>query len=172
MSGCTFLKDIYGILWLFRRHIWVGVTIQSIFGGWVGVGVCGWVFEMIKPIKNLFHFIRCCCYCWYQIFNKKLIITQNSTHYKEFITVLVSLYLRMKKSSYITFFLLYIAHLLILCVISLRDSALTHSPSGKELNFFSQKVLRFSWHCTLLYQFHFFFHQMSLRRSTSSLTFW
>ena len=139
---------------------------------WVGVTGCGWVVEMVKPIRNLFHFFRCCRYCWYQIFNKKLIITRNSTHYKEFITVLVSLYLRMKKNSYITFFLLYVTRLLILCVISLSDSALTHSPSGKEPNFSSQKDFHFSWHWTLSYQFHFIFRQMSLRRSTSLLTLW
>ena len=172
MEYCDCLEDIFGWVWLFTAHLWVGLTIQSIFGGWVGVAGCGWVVELIEPIRNLFHFIRCCCYCWYQIFNKKLIITRNWTHYKEFITVLVSLYLRMKKSSYITFFLLYVVHLLILCVISLWDSALTHSPPGKNLNFSSQKVFSFPWHCTLSYQFHFFFCQMSLRRSTSSLTLW
>ena len=33
MSGCTFLKDIYGWVWLFRRHFWVGVTVYSAFMG-------------------------------------------------------------------------------------------------------------------------------------------
>ena len=58
MSGCTFLKDIYGWLWLFRRYFWVGVTVYSTFMGgcdclehfygcgwvWVDVGGCGQVW--------------------------------------------------------------------------------------------------------------------------------
>ena len=36
---------------------------------------------------------------WFQTFNKKIIPTRNSTHYKEFITVFTNLYLRVKKLS-------------------------------------------------------------------------
>ena len=58
--------------------------------------------------KTLFSFFHSLCIylfiylfihllIWFQTFNKKLIPTQNSTHYKEFITVFTNLYLRVKK---------------------------------------------------------------------------
>ena len=142
-------------------------------------------------IRNFFLFFHCCCCCRCQTFNKKFIIMQNSTHYKEFITVLVSLYLRIKILSYIvtyiklhqrrfytytfhtlcfiSFFCLVVI-LLILCVISIWDSAPAHSPPCKELNLSSQVDPCFSWHCTLSYQFHFILHHLSLRCSTNLLT--
>ena len=74
MSGCIFLKDIYGWVWLFKRLLWVGVTVYSTSMserdclehfyrwmwvvesgcGWVWVGMtgCGWVSKMLKPIMN------------------------------------------------------------------------------------------------------------------------
>ena len=56
------------------------------------------------------------------------------------------------------------------CVISLWDSATVHSPYGKELNPFSQKVSRFPGRCALAYKFHFMLHHPSLGLSNSSLT--
>ena len=44
MGGCTFLEDIYGWVWLFRTHFWVGVAVYSTF-----MGGCGWVCKMVKP---------------------------------------------------------------------------------------------------------------------------
>ena len=66
MSGCTFLKDIYGWVWLFGKRLWVGVSLYRIFVAgcdslehfygwvwvcvtgfgwvWLGVGGCGWVW--------------------------------------------------------------------------------------------------------------------------------
>ena len=92
----------------------------------------------------------------------------NPTHYKEFITVFINLYLRMKKLSYIfsctkqdvyTFlfvsFVCLVVILHILCVIPHWDSAIAHSPSGKKLNPSSQENARFSGRCTLAYNFHF-----------------
>ena len=60
--------------------------------------------------------------------------------------------------------------LLILCVIPLWESATAHSPSGKELNPFSQEDARFSGRCTLAYNFHFILRHHSLGLSNSSLT--
>ena len=72
MGGCTFLeyiywwvgvcdclKHIYEWVYLFRRLLWVGVTVYSILwvvvGGcdwvWVDVTGCGWVGKMVKPEK-------------------------------------------------------------------------------------------------------------------------
>ena len=132
-------------------------------------------------IRQVFTSSRCCCCCWYHPFNKKLFITRNSTHYKELVTVLVRNYLTMKRFSYIlTYIKLYQTRfytflfnfllLIIICVISLWDSAPTYSPPRKELKSSSQKDACFSWHCTLSYQFHFILRHLSLRRSTSLIT--
>ena len=104
---------------------------------------------------------------WFQTFNKKLIPTQNSTHYKEFITVFTNLYLRVKKLfctsscinqdftlSFSISFVIILAILLILCIISPWVSASVHSPSVKELNPPSPlEDARFSIRCTLAYKF-------------------
>ena len=56
------------------------------------------------------------------------------------------------------------------CVISLRDSAIAHSPSGKELNLSSQNDARFSGLCTFTYNFHVILLHPSLGLSNSLLT--
>ena len=56
------------------------------------------------------------------------------------------------------------------CVIPLWDSAITHSPFGKELNPCSQEDTRFSGRCTLAYKFYLALRHPSLGLSNSSLT--
>ena len=38
MGECDCLEDFYGWVLLFTAHLWVGVTVYSIF-----MGGCGWV---------------------------------------------------------------------------------------------------------------------------------
>ena len=56
------------------------------------------------------------------------------------------------------------------CVIPLWDSAITHSPFGKELNPCSQEDTRFSGRRTLAYKFYLALRHPSLGLSNSSLT--
>ena len=67
-------------------------------------------------------------------------------------------------------FVCLVVTLLLLCIISLWDSAPAHSTSGKELNPSSQEDARFSGRCTSAYNFNFIQCHPSLGLSNSSLT--
>ena len=91
MSGCTFLKDIYGWVWFFGKLLWVGVSVYRIFVGacdslehfygWVWVGVtgcdwvwvsvtgCGWVGKMVKPILFTYFTNKNLCLSFFLIKN-------------------------------------------------------------------------------------------------------
>ena len=72
--------------------------------------------------------------------------------------------------SFSIFFVCHAVILLIPCVIPLWDSAVGHSPYGKELNPSCQEDAHFSGRCTLAYNFHFMLRHPSLGLSNSSLT--
>ena len=120
-------------------------------------------------MKNKTFLSFCLSFFGYLSLNKKPISTRYSAHYKEFITVFMSLYLRME------IFFIYIKRSTLLlrtipvsqgvahrqtnftlpCGIPLWNSTAAHSPSNKELNPSSQEDVRFSGLCTLAYRFHF-----------------
>ena len=106
----------------------------------------------------VFFFLSFFSFSWYQTFNKKLITTRNSTHSKEFLSVFISPYQRMKKLFYTLSCIKYDVYilslsisyvclviiLLILWVIPPWDSAPAHSSYGKELNPSYQEDANFS----------------------------